>query len=323
MWSVSHDKGWFKRQDDVVYSRVMCFRPKNLGSTKLLVPGLLLLLAVAAVWILTPSPTGLPITTQLGDSDSVASQIPIGLEQANLEGDVRPVSTLRENQLPLSGKVWGKVHAESWVEWPSGILVELSVQKTGQVVASQGISQEFPAFSFPKVDFNSYRLTLSAPGALETNQLLTLSATSASQHAYLLLRPAASVHGTVRDTSGKPVVGIQVTAILRSDLPGRYHEPLVALSDPDGAYFIGGLRPGFEYDLFIGTLNNPIGKSTQIGVSKNAPDAWADFEIPLMGRAVITIDFADGAAVRDEFGKFYGSWRKRRVLLRVMPKACR
>ena len=281
----------------------MCLRTKNHGSTKLLVPSLLLVLVVAAAWILAPGPSKAPVTAAHSDSISQAGQIPKAFEEANLEGDARPPSTLREIQLPLSGKVWGKVHAEAWVEWPSGILVELSLQKTGQVVASQGISQEFPDFSFTKVAFDNYRLTLSATGALETNQLLTLSPTSANQHTYLALQPTARVHGTVRDASGKPVVGIQVTAILRSDLPGRYHEPLLALTDEDGAYVINGLRPGYEYDLFVGTPNNPIGQPTVIGVSKSAPDAWSDFEVPLMGRAVITIDFSDGPAVRDEFGK--------------------
>lgn len=306
MWSVTHDKGWYKRQDDVVYSRVMCFRTKNHGRTNLLVPGLLLLLAMAAAWILIPGPS-----QESGNSGNgqhtllvgASGTTPEGFEEANLEGEARAGMPVRQAQLPLFGSVRGKVHADSWVEWPPSILVELSLQDTGQVFHSQGVNQEEPDFNFPQVEFGNYRLTLTATGALETNVLLTISPTSSNQHMYLPLQPAASVHGVVRNAEGQPVAEIQVTAILRSETAGRYHEPLVALTDAAGAYFIGGLRPGREYDVFVGTFGNPVGATKAVGVSKYAPDAWADFEIPMMGRAVITIDFADGKEVRDEFGK--------------------
>ena len=306
MWSVTHDKGWYKRQDGVVYSRVMCFRTKNHGRTNLLVPGLLLLLAVVAAWILIPDPSNQSEnsgngqhTPSVGGSGS-GSEVP---EDANLEGNAREDLPTREAQLPLIGSVRGKVHADTWVEWPPQILIELSLQESGQVLHSQGINQEEPDFNFPKVEFGNYRLTLTAPGALETNVLLTISPRSPSQHMYLPLQPAASVHGVVRNAEGKPVAEIQVTAILRSEAPGRYHEPLVTLTDAAGAYFLGGLRPGSEYEIFVGTFGNPVSATKTVGVTKYAPDAWADFEIPLMGRAVITIDFADGKEVRDEFGK--------------------
>jgi hypothetical protein len=306
MWSVTHDKGWYKRQDDVVYSREMCFRTKNHGRTNLLVPGLLLLLAVVGAWILIPGPTKQKESLGNGQHPLPVGENaspPVALEDAQLEGQARADMPVRQAQLPLFGSVRGKVHADSWVEWPPSILVELSLQDTGQVFHSQGVNQEEPDFNFPKVAFGNYRLTLTATGALETNVLLTISPTSPNQHMYLPLQPAASVHGTVRNAEGKAVAEIQVTAILRSDKPGRYHEPLIALTDSAGAYFIGGLRPGSEYDVFVGTFGNPVSTTKTVGVSKFAPDAWADFEIPLMGRAVITIDFPDGKEVRDEFGK--------------------
>ena len=284
----------------------MCFRTKNHGRTNLLVPGLLLLLVMAAAWILIPGPA-----KQSENSEDGQHTVPVGLEgtpteaqqEAVLEGQARADMPVREAQLPLFGSVRGKVHADSWVEWPPSILVEMSLQDTGEVLHSQGVNQEEPDFHFPKVTFGNYRLTLTATGVLETNVLLTVSPTSPNQHMYLPLQPAASVHGVVRNAAGQPVAEIQVTAILRSETAGRYHEPLVALTDAAGAYFLGGLRPGREYDVFVGTFGNPVGATKTVGVSKYAPDAWADFEIPLMGRAVITIDFADGAEVRDEFGK--------------------
>ena len=284
----------------------MCFRTKNRGRTNLLIPGLLLLLLLVGGWILVPKPSN-PSNSSPNElqpsSVGTSSSSPEELEVVTLEGEARPPRTVREIQPPTIGSVRGKVHSESWVEWPRSILVELSLQATGQVLHSQGVNQEDPEFSFPKVDFGDYRLTLTAEGMLETNVLLTLSANSANQNMYLPLQPAASVHGTVRDTNGKPVQEIQVTAILRSEVAGRYHEPLTATTDAQGHYRIHGLRPNREYDVFVGTFGNPIGATKTVGVSKFAPEAWSDFEIPPMGRAVITIDFADGNAVRDEFGK--------------------
>jgi len=284
----------------------MCFRTKNHGRINLLIPGILLVLAVAAAWILIPSSSSEPDGTENGQHTvSVGTQDPATevLEDANFEGDLNPHQPTRDTQPPTIGSVRGKVHAESWMEWPKGILIELSLQKTGQVLHSQGITQEEPEFDFPKVEFGNYRLTLSATGALETNLQLTVSAKHADHHMYVPLRPDASIHGKVFDAEGQPVREIQVTAILRSDSPGRYHEPLLGVTDETGAYFIGGLRPDHEYEVFVGTFGNPIGETKVIGVSKYAPDAWADFTIPQMGRAVITIDFADGNEVRDEFGK--------------------
>ena len=284
----------------------MSFRTKNHGRTNLLVPGLLLLLGVVAAWILlkdrpdSPDPANNDPSTTLVGTDETAAK---GLEEATLEGYVPPTTPTRDEQLPIIGNVSGKVHAEAWVEWPSGILVGLELQKTGQVMHSQGISQEDPSFRFDKVEFENYRLTVTGPGMLKTAIPITVSATTANQNIYIPLQPAASVHGTVKNSDGIAVPEIQVTAIMVTDKPGFYHEPLVSRTDAAGAYLIDGLRPGREYNVFVGTFGNPIGITKTVGVSKYAPKAWADFEIPLMGRAVITIDFADGQEVRDEFGK--------------------
>ncbi|MCP4094324.1 MAG: carboxypeptidase regulatory-like domain-containing protein [Planctomycetes bacterium] len=284
----------------------MSFRTKNHGRTNLLVPGLLLMLGVVTAWILLKDDkqnpnhaNNDPSTSLVGPQDHTAE----GPDEPFLDGHVPPVTPDRNDQLPVIGTISGKVHAEDWVEWPSGILVTLELQKTGQVMHSQGVSLEEPGFRFEKVEFENYRLAVTGPGMLKSTIPVTVSATTAQQNIYIPLQPAASVHGTVKNADGIVVPEIQVTAIMVTDKPGYYHEPLVGQTDAAGAYLITGLRPGREYQVFVGTYGNPIGESKTVGVSKYAPKAWADFEIPLMGRAVITIDFADGPEVRDEFGK--------------------
>jgi len=264
------------------------------------------MLGLLTAWILLKDDGQSPNHVDNDPSTSlVGPQAPLAEdpEDAFLEGYEPPTTLDRNNQLPVIGRISGKVHAEAWVEWPSGILVALELQKTGQVMHSQGVSEENPTFAFDKVEFDNYRLTVTGPGMLKTAILVEVSATTAKQNIYIPLRPAASVHGTVKNADGIVVPEIKVTAIMVTENPGYYHEPLVAVTDAHGAYLIPGLRPGREYEVFVGTFGNPISKSKTVGVSKYAPKAWADFEIPLMGRAVITVDFADGPEVRDKFGK--------------------
>lgn len=285
----------------------MIRRAQNHGGTGFLVLGLLAILLVLVGWAVWSGPEEAPepLDPTLVDigSNPDGAEPP---EEAQLEGPTAaelggPVG--RDVQLPVIGSVRGKVHAESWVEWPTDLRVVLSQQATGEAVASEGVAPEEPEFLFPRVEFGNYRLSLYGDGILETHLLVTVSPTSARQHFYVPLQSGASVYGQVRDRNGKAVVGVQVSAKLQSDQVGRFHEPLTTITDEEGKYRIRGLRPDQEYEVMVGNPFHRIGESKFLGVSRFAPEAWAEFEIPPMGRARIVVDFADGRAVQERYGR--------------------
>lgn len=286
----------------VVYSRVMPPRTSNLGRTALWVPGLLLLLAMAVGWVWfggagsdEPEPPGPYGEGSLDPSD-------IGVQQAELEVDegVRERAEASEiPELPRFGVVQGRVTAARWVTWPAGIELRLLDQADGSEFALTSASEEQPRFRYERVPYGNYRLTIQAPECVEQSILLTVSAQQRDQFLAIPLVPAASIVGSVTDELGKPVAKMPVAAVFHSQEPGRNQVPYLGMTDEEGKYRITGLRDG-EWKVYVGSARHPLSEERVLGISREAPEAWADFVIAPMGSATITVDFLDGAEAAAE-----------------------
>lgn len=286
----------------VVYSRVMSLRTSNQGRTALWVPGLLLMLAAAVVWVWNsgtensePDPTDDSGFEEPGPSDIDVSRGQLEVDQGvkqRQEAENLP-------ELPRFGVVQGRVTAARWVHWPSGIELKLSDQADGKQIAFAGPSEEEPRFRFEDVPYGNYRLTITAPECVEQSLLLTVSAEQRDQFLAIPLTPAASIVGTVKDELGKPIAQIPVAAIFYSDAPGRSQVPYLATTDENGAFRITGLRDG-EWQVFVGSGQHPLSDVKILGISREAPEAWADFIVPRMGSATVKVHFLDGAEVAKE-----------------------
>ena len=281
----------------------MPLRTSNQGRTALWVPGLLLMLAVAVAWVwnsgtesVEPEPTDSPPEIERGPSDIDFS--PGELEVDPLAGQRTETADIPE--MPRFGVVQGRVTSAKWFAWPAGIELKLTDQADGALIAFTGASEELPRFRFEDVPYGNYRLTITAPECVEQSLLLTVSAEQRDQFLAVPLVAAASITGTVRDSFGKPVAQIPVAAIFHSTAPGRNQVPFVAKTDEEGNFRITGLRDG-EWEVYVGSGRNPLSEVKILGISREAPEAWADFVIPQMGTAVVTVDFLDGeeAAAED------------------------
>ncbi|MGB0951867.1 MAG: hypothetical protein ACPG31_01460 [Planctomycetota bacterium] len=280
----------------------MPLRTSNQGRTALWVPGLLLMLAVAVVWVWNsgtgsnePDPTDTSGFGEPGPSDIDVSRGELEVDQT--VKDRQEAENLPE--LPRFGVVQGRVTAAKWVTWPSGIELKLSDQEDGKQIALAGPSEEEPRFRFEGVPYGNYRLTIAAPECVEQSLLLTVSAEQRDQFLAIPLVPAASIVGTVKDEFGKPVAQIPVAALFHSDAPGRSQVPYLATTDEEGKYRITGLRDG-EWQVFVGSVHHPLSEMKVLGISREAPEAWADFIVPRMGSAKVQVDFLDGADAAKE-----------------------
>jgi len=281
----------------------MPFRSTNLGRTSLWVPGLLLMLAVAVLWVLNtgtsshPDQGSAPLTPVSADAQGHEP-----LESAVLEKVDLPVDPKRNDlgYQPKFGIIRGRVVAANWVTWPGAITLSLMPQSGGPPIRTAPASEENPTFTFERVPFGNYTLKLTAAECLEQNLLLTLSVEQNNHFASIAIVPAASVIGVVVDEQGLPVVKIPVAAVFRSDLLGASQVPLMASTDENGQFRITGLRDG-EYNIYVGSFRNPLSELKVIGISRQAPEAYVSFTVTKMGRATVSVDFLDGpqAAAED------------------------
>lgn len=265
-------------------------------------PGLLLVLAVAVLWVWSSgSGSGEPEPTDtIGQEGPGFPDIDVIPGQLEVDEGVRQrAEATGVPQPPRFGVVQGRVTAANWVVWPAGIEIRLLSQEDGTQIGLAGPSEEAPRFRFERVPFGHYRLTIQAPECVEQSLLVTISAEQRDQFLAVPLIPAASIVGTVRDEVGKPVAKMPVAALFHSDAPGRSQVPRVATTDEQGNYRITGLRDG-QWEVYVGSGRHPLSEVKVLGISREAPEAWADFVVPVMGSAAVVVDFLDGPEVAAE-----------------------
>lgn len=271
------------------------------------VPAALLLLLVAMAWVLTSgSGDGAGQAERVGGLGPDSGATPDSLDPGELDPDVRPPDRVEVVQTPTHGKIRGRVVAENWVTWPSGITLSLALQEGGPPLETLGASEEFPQFAFERVPLGNYRLTLTAPDFVEQNLLIAVTALQVDQFMAVPLAPAASIIGTVVDRLGQPVASIPVAATFYSTAPGRSQVPHTTSTDEDGAFRITGLRDG-EFEVYVGTFRNPLSEVKVVGIHRGAPEAWVNFVVDAMGSATVQVDFLDGEEVAAQ------DWRTMRV----------
>jgi len=287
----------------------MPFRTTNRGRTNLWVPGLLLMLALAAFWVLSsdssigPNQVDVPRLPNSSKQDSDSLTKGAVLEPVDLAP--RPNRDALSYQ-PKFGVIGGRVVAANWVIWPRSITLSLTPQAGGDAIATAPASEEDPTFTFERIPFGEYTLKLTAPECLDQNLLLTLSVEQNNHFFAVAVVPAASVVGYVRDEQGEPVAHIPVAAVFRSHRPGASQVPLTASTDKDGRFRISGLRDG-EFNIYVGSFRNPLSELKVIGISREAPEAYVEFTVKKMGSATVTVNFLDGPQTAQK------DWRTMRV----------
>ncbi|MHC4823899.1 MAG: carboxypeptidase-like regulatory domain-containing protein [Planctomycetota bacterium] len=285
----------------------MSIRTANLGRTSMWVPTALLLLVVAMAWVLSSGEdTGDAPGETHGLSGIDSGTVPETLTPGKLDPSLTPPDRVEVVPTPTHGKIRGRVVAENWVTWPSGITLSLAPQEGGDPLQTLGASKEFPQFAFERVPLGNYRLSLTAPDCVKQNLLVSVTAQQVDQFMAVPLSPAASIRGTVVDRTGHPIASIPVAATLYSTAPGRSQVPYTASTDEDGNFHITGLRDG-EFEVYVGTFRNPLSEVKIVGIHRGAPEAWVNFVVDAMGSATVQVDFLDGAEVAAE------DWRTMRV----------
>jgi len=291
-------------------------------------PLLLVLVAAAVLWVLVPAVVGSGSDTDDGlDSDAGAPRFTDPADGPR-PGTYDPDQAVPEIQGPVQvgvvppdrayvssgateGTIRGRVLVSPGSDWPATVTLTLAPQDESRTLQLISVAAAEPDFRFRAVPFGSYRLRVQADGFQDYAVLLTLSDSTTDLYQQLPLQPDARAFGTVRDTEGRPVVGVAVTVLPVTD-PPRSGIPRTARSGEDGAYEVRGLPPG-DYEIFPGTLAYPLGESARILITASAREGWADLEAPAMGSALVKLvleggdeEQADWSSVRVEAARVGG-----------------
>lgn len=185
------------------------------------------------------------------------------------------------------GTIRGRVLLQKGLEWPAAVTLELRLQGEKRVLQVRGVRAEEPNFEFPPQPFGDYRLSVHADGCKDYAVLLTLSDRAPDLYQQLALEPDAKVLGIVRDTSGKPAAGVQITVLPWTD-PPRGGIPSLGRTDSEGRFTVGGLGPG-DYEVYAGNLQYPLSEAKRILISPTAREGWVELEVAPLGSATITL----------------------------------
>ncbi len=230
----------------------------NRGSVAALLIVAAVVVCVAAIWVLTvsrptePSPIDFEPTptarTTDGPREAEVGSMPVLGEPARSSSLVKATITVMLSR-------------PAWAELPESCAVELIPQgATPGEPREQRTPLGGSVVEFYDVLFGDYLLRVEALGFVTAQVPVSVSREKHAPRQVVPLVPAREITGEVRDASGNPVVGIEVSARPIETIPGFVQSTGVAMTDENGIFHIQPLPEG-DFWVHAGPLRSPISET--------------------------------------------------------------
>ncbi|MAW60456.1 MAG: hypothetical protein CMJ94_06445 [Planctomycetes bacterium] len=263
--------------------------PTRGSSAVLLLLGAALLLALG--WILfQPSAPVEP----LDDGTTPAVSAADGPSEAQVEST--PVAETQRSSLLVKAQLTVILSKPGWATLPESVEVELIPQgDTPGEAQLERTRQGGALVEFYDLLFGSYLIRVRALGFATAEVPVQISKEAAAQRQVVALLPAREITGEVRDASGRPVAGIEVSARPIENIPGFVQSTGTTRTDEQGRYHLTPLPEGRFY-VHVGPLLHPI--NDPVEVELYGERVFQDLRVgPLAGVSFEIVDASSEAAI--------------------------
>lgn len=231
---------------------------KRRGSVAALLIAAAVVVCGALLWVLTVSRGATPEPIDLGSTPAVRTAD--GPREAEV-GSIPVVGETKRSSSLVKATIVVLLSKPAWAELPESCEVELIPQG---LTPGEARLQRTPlggaVVEFYDVLFGEYLLQVKALGFVTAQVPVTVSRQNHAPRQVIPMVPAREITGEVRDASGDPVVGIEVSARPIEAIPGFVQSTGVAVTDETGTFHIQPLPEG-DYWVHAGPLRSPISET--------------------------------------------------------------
>jgi hypothetical protein len=230
----------------------------NRGSVAALLIAGAAVVCVALIWVLTFSNTKEPAPFELGTPP--AARTADGPREAQVGSTPVAGEPARSSSL-VKATITVMLSKPAWAELPESCEVELIPQgSTPGETRRQRTPLGGSIAEFYDVLFGEYLLRVEALGFVTAQVPVRVSRENHAPRQVIPLVPAREITGEVRDASGKPIVGIEVSARPIQVIAGFVQSTGVAITDENGVFHIQPLPEG-DFWVHAGPLRSPISET--------------------------------------------------------------
>ena len=234
-------------------------RPSNnRGSATALLIVAAVVVCIAAIWVLTVSRSAEPAPLDFGPA--AAASTADSPREAEV-GSMPVIGPPARSSVLVKATITVLLSKPAWAELPESCEVELIPQGS---TPGEPRRQRTPiggsVVEFYDVLFGEYLLRVEALGFVTAQVPVRVSRENHAPRQVIPLVPAREITGEVRDESGKPVVGIEVSARPIEAIPGFVQSTGVAITDENGVFHVQPLPEG-DYWVHAGPLRSPISET--------------------------------------------------------------
>ena len=230
----------------------------NRGSAAALLIVAAVVVCIALIWVLTVGRPAEPAPLDLGPA--AAASTADGPREAEV-GSMPVIGPPARSSALVKATITVLLSKPAWAELPESCEVELIPQGS---TPGEPRLQRTPiggsVVEFYDVLFGEYLLRVEALGFVTAQVPVRVSREKHAPRQVIPLVPAREITGEVRDDSGKPVVGIEVSARPIEAIPGFVQSTGVAITDENGVFHIQPLPEG-DYWVHAGPLRSPISET--------------------------------------------------------------
>jgi hypothetical protein len=230
----------------------------NRGSVAALLIAGAVVVCVALVWVFIFSRSAEPKLIDLGPAPAIPTAD--GPREADVGSMPIAGEPARSSSL-VKATITVMLSKPAWAELPESCEIELIPQgSTPGEPRRQRTPLGGSVVEFYDVLFGNYLLRVEALGFVTAQVPVRVSREKHAPRQVIPLVPAREITGEVRDASGKPVVGIEVSARPIEAIPGFVQSTGVAITDENGVFHIQPLPEG-DFWVHAGPLRSPISET--------------------------------------------------------------
>jgi hypothetical protein len=230
----------------------------NRGSVAALLIAGAVVVCVALVWVFIFSRSAEPKLIDLGPAPAIPTAD--GPREADVGSMPIAGEPARSSSL-VKATITVMLSKPAWAELPESCEIELIPQgSTPGEPRRQRTPLGGSVVEFYDVLFGNYLLRVEALGFVTAQIPVRVSREKHAPRQVIPLVPAREITGEVRDASGKPVVGIEVSARPIEAIPGFVQSTGVAITDENGVFHIQPLPEG-DFWVHAGPLRSPISET--------------------------------------------------------------
>lgn len=230
------------------------------GSVSALLVAAAVVAAAAVLWVFgSQSPKPQPIELE----DAPVAQLASGPREAEV-GTLPTKGPAARSSDRVKATITVMISKPGWATLPESCEVKLIPQaSTPGEARIERTPLGSPLVEFYDVLFGEYLIEVRALGFVTAQVPVQVSREQFAPRQIVPLVPAREITGEVRDASGKPVVGIEVSARPIETIAGFVQTTGVAVTDENGVFHIQPLPEG-DFWVHAGPLRSPISETYKV-----------------------------------------------------------